>query len=250
MTIEELKNFRQLGSKTAGHPEYGHAPGIETTTGPLGQGITNAVGMAIAERMMNARFGDAICDHYTYVIAGDGCLMEGISHEAIDLAGHLKLNKLIVLWDDNSITIDGPTNLSTSTDQLQALRGCGLVRLPRRRPRPCEIESAIDAMRAEVRQAFADRLPHRYRLRRPEQAGQRENPWRALGKDEVAAARVRLNGPILPSKFPKPSFRIGARRVLAGRAARESWEARLESQPGDRTPARFRKCSKERFLPP
>jgi transketolase len=119
MGIEDLKNFRQLGSKTAGHPEYGHAAGVETTAGPLGQGITTAVGMALAERMMNARFGDSIASHYTYVIAGDGCLMEGISHEAIDLAGHLRLNKLIVLWDDNSITIDGATGLSTSTDQLK-----------------------------------------------------------------------------------------------------------------------------------
>ena len=104
MTLDELKRFRQLGSRTAGHPEYGHAPGIETTTGPLGQGLANAVGMALAERIMNARFGDGLVDHHTYVIAGDGCLMEGISHEAISLAGHLRLRKLVVLWDDNSIS--------------------------------------------------------------------------------------------------------------------------------------------------
>ena len=134
MTIEDIKNFRQLGSKTAGHPEYDHAPGIETTTGPLGQGITTAVGMAIAERMMHARFGDSIASHYTYVIAGDGCLMEGISHEAIDLAGHLKLNKLIVLWDDNSITIDGSTHLSTSTDQLKRFDAAGWSVCRIRRP--------------------------------------------------------------------------------------------------------------------
>src|SRR5210317_998105 len=118
MDAGQLKQFRQLGARTAGHPEYGHAPGIETTTGPLGQGITTAVGMALAERMLHARFGDDLVDHYTYVLAGDGRLMEGISQEAISLAGHLRLSKLIVLWDDNSISIDGPTDLSTSDDQV------------------------------------------------------------------------------------------------------------------------------------
>src|SRR5271169_4218527 len=125
MTIDELKRFRQLGSRTAGHPEYGHASGIETTTGPLGQGLANAVGMALAERIMNARFGDALVDHRTYAIAGDGCLMEGISHEAISLAGHLNLNKLIVLFDDNSISIDGPTSLSVSDDQILRFKASG-----------------------------------------------------------------------------------------------------------------------------
>ncbi|HSG94016.1 MAG TPA: 1-deoxy-D-xylulose-5-phosphate synthase N-terminal domain-containing protein, partial [Afifellaceae bacterium] len=115
MTVDELKNFRQLGSKTPGHPEYGHAGGVETTTGPLGQGIATAVGMALAERVMNAGFPDAIVDHRTYVLASDGDLMEGVSQEAITLAGHLKLNRLIVLFDDNRITIDGDLSLSDST---------------------------------------------------------------------------------------------------------------------------------------
>src|SRR5688572_7881063 len=118
MTLEELKNFRQLHSRTAGHPEYGHAPGIETTTGPLGQGLGNAVGMALAERLLNARYGDDIVNHHTYCVAGDGCLMEGISQEAISLAGHLKLGRLVVLFDDNSISIDGPTDLAVDDDQV------------------------------------------------------------------------------------------------------------------------------------
>ena len=125
MTVEELKRFRQLGSRTAGHPEFGHAPGIETTTGPLGQGLANAVGMALAERMLAARFGRELVDHRTYAIAGDGCLMEGISHEATSLAGHLRLNRLIVLYDDNEISIDGPTSLAVSDDQVMRFRAHG-----------------------------------------------------------------------------------------------------------------------------
>src|SRR5213595_1366539 len=125
MTIDELKRFRQLGSRTAGHPERGLASGIEVTTGPLGQGLGNSVGMALAERHLAAEFGDGLVDHRTYVFCGDGCLMEGISHEALSLAGHLRLNKLIVLWDDNSISIDGPTSLAVSDDQLERFRAHG-----------------------------------------------------------------------------------------------------------------------------
>ena len=128
------RHFRKVGSPCAGHPEYGHAPGIETTTGPLGQGIANAVGMALAERILNARFGDELVDHKTYVIASDGDLMEGISHEAISLAGHLKLSKLIVLWDHNNITIDGATSLSEFDRHDRALRGGGLDHRRLRRP--------------------------------------------------------------------------------------------------------------------
>src|SRR5690606_29510554 len=119
MTMDELRRFRQLGSRTAGHPEYGHASGIETTTGPLGQGIGNAVGMAIAERLLAAQFGEEVVDHFTYALVSDGDLMEGISHEAISLAGHLRLGKLIVLFDDNGISIDGPLGLTESGDQLE-----------------------------------------------------------------------------------------------------------------------------------
>ena len=125
MTIEQIRNFRQLGSITAGHPEYGHAPGIEVTTGPLGQGLANSVGMAIAEEHQRARFGRKIVDHYTYVLAGDGCLMEGVSHEAIALAGRQKLSKLIVMWDNNGITIDGEVSLTDDTDQPMRFRAAG-----------------------------------------------------------------------------------------------------------------------------
>jgi len=125
VTLDQLKAFRQWGSKTPGHPEYGHTAGVETTTGPLGQGLATAVGMALAERLMNARFGDDLVDHFTYVIAGDGCLMEGISHEAISLAGHLRLNRLVVLFDDNEISIDGATSLSCSDDQLARFAASG-----------------------------------------------------------------------------------------------------------------------------
>ncbi|MEM7615568.1 MAG: 1-deoxy-D-xylulose-5-phosphate synthase N-terminal domain-containing protein, partial [Pseudomonadota bacterium] len=125
MTLEQLKNFRQLGAITAGHPEYGHAKGIETTTGPLGQGLANAVGFAMAEASLQARFSKKIVDHHTYVIAGDGCLMEGISQEAIGLAGMQKLSKLIVLWDDNGISIDGPVSKSDITDQAARFAASG-----------------------------------------------------------------------------------------------------------------------------
>ncbi len=151
MTLDELKHFRKVGSRTAGHPEYGHADGIETTTGPLGQGIANAVGMAMAERHLNARFGSDLVDHKTYVIASDGDLEEGISHEAISLAGHYKLKNLIVLWDDNSITIDGATSLSTSVNMDQRFQSAGWL------TDNCNGHDAADVFRALTAAQKADR---------------------------------------------------------------------------------------------
>src|ERR1700753_314335 len=151
ITLDDLKHFRKVGSPTAGHPEHGDLPGIETTTGPLGQGIANSVGMALAERILNARFGDDLVNHKTYVIASDGDLMEGISHEALALAGHLKLKNLIVLWDDNGITIDGALELSDSTNQIERFKASGWV------TDTCDGHDAADIFRALEKAQNSDR---------------------------------------------------------------------------------------------
>jgi len=145
MTLDQIKAFRQWGSITAGHPEFGHAMGIETTTGPLGQGIANAVGFALAEEMLRARFGKKVVDHYTWCIAGDGCLMEGVSHEAIGLAGRQELSKLIVLWDNNNITIDGKVDIADRTDQIARFRAAGWSVHECDGHNPADIDDAINA---------------------------------------------------------------------------------------------------------
>jgi transketolase len=226
MPIEQLKKFRQLGAKTAGHPEFGHASGVETTTGPLGQGISNAVGMALAERLLNARFGDELVDHRTYVIAGDGCLMEGISHEAIDLAGHLQLGRLVVLFDDNSISIDGPTSLTTSIDQLArfAASGWHVVRVDGHDP--AEIEKGITAAIADPRPSLvACRTVIGYGA--PNKQGTAATHGAPLGADEIEAARKQLGWTSAPFEVPKPI--LSAWRAVPARAAasRQSWEERL-----------------------
>ncbi len=200
MTLDEIKNFRQLGSKTCGHPEFGLAGGIETTTGPLGQGIANSVGFALAERMLNARFGELI-DHRTYVIAGDGCLMEGISQEAISLAGHLKLNKLIVLWDDNKITIDGAVSLSSSEDQLKRFEAAGW-----------NVASVDGHNFEEVSNALANAqnsdkpvlIGCRTTIAKgaPTKAGTSSSHGSPLGKTEIEGARKNINWPHEPFVIP------------------------------------------------
>ena len=150
-TIDEIKAFRQLGSPCAGHPEFGSMPGVETTTGPLAQGLAMGVGMALAERLLAARFGDHLVDHHTYVLCGDGCLMEGLSHEAISFAGHMKLAKLVVLFDDNHVTIDGGTDLSVSDDQLARFAAAGWFATAADGHDPGAIAAALEAARAAAR---------------------------------------------------------------------------------------------------
>jgi transketolase len=226
MTLDELKRFRQLGSLTAGHPEYGHAPGIETTTGPLGQGIGNAVGMALAERMLNARIGDDLVDHYTYVIAGDGCLMEGISHEAIDLAGHLGLSKLIVLFDDNRISIDGPTSLATSMDQLGRFKAAGWSVRAVDGHDPDAIGQAIGYERETTRPSLiACRTTIGYGA--PSRAGTAKAHGEPLGAGEVAGARERLGWPYEPFHVPEAILAEWRAAGARGAVRRRSWEKRL-----------------------
>ncbi len=230
MTLEELKNFRQLRSCTAGHPEYGHAAGIETTTGPLGQGLANAVGMALAERMLNARFGNGLVDHYTYVIAGDGCLMEGISHEAIDFAGHLRLSKLIVLFDDNSISIDGATSLSTSTDQPARFTAAGwdVHRIDGHNEE--QIISALEAARRSDRPSLiACKTVIGYGA--PNKQGTASAHGSPLGKDEIGKAREALGWSHPPFEIPAPILDAWRSATAYGQSERQSWLKRMQDDP-------------------
>ena len=232
MSLDELRNFRQLGSRTAGHPEYGHAPGIETTTGPLGQGITTAVGMALAERMLNARFGDDLVDHNTYALAGDGCLMEGISHEAISLAGHLRLSKLIVLWDDNSISIDGPTDLSVSDDQVLRFKASNWdVQSVDGHDQEAIAEAIENARRTDRPSMIACRSVIGFGA--PNKAGTAATHGAPLGDEEIAASREHLGWLHAPFDIPagiREQWAAAGQRSLAEYRA---WQDRLV-QAGDR----------------
>jgi transketolase len=230
MPVEELRRFRQLGAKTAGHPEYGHAAGIETTTGPLGQGLATAVGMALAERMLNDRFGNELIDHFTYVIAGDGCLMEGLSHEAIDLAGHLALDRLIVLWDDNQISIDGPTCLSTSADQAARFESCGWHVQEIDGHNPDQIAAAIDHARTTDRPSLiACRTFIGYGA--PNKQGSEAVHGAPLGPSEVEAARARLGWSAPAFVIPDPIKAAWCQVGERGLKERTSWEGRLARSP-------------------
>jgi transketolase len=234
MTIDEIKRFRQIDSRTAGHPEYHHATGIETTTGPLGQGIANSVGLALGERIMNATFSDDLVDHHTYVFLGDGCLMEGISHEAISLAGHLKLGKLIAFWDDNSISIDGATSLAESDHQPSRFRAANW--------HVQEIDGHdTDAIRAAIIEAqkVTDR-PSMIDCKTiigfgfPTKAGTQKAHSDAPGEDEIAGARQILGWTSPPFEIPQTLLddwrTIGAK----GQSARMAWTQRVQTASPDK----------------
>ena len=227
ISLEDIKNFRQFGAKTAGHPEYGHLSGIETTTGPLGQGIANAVGMALAERMMNARFGDALVGHYTYAIVGDGCLMEGISQEAISFAGHLKLSKLIVLWDDNKITIDGATSITTSEDTLGRFVAAGWS--------VASVDGHdISAVSAAIAKAKTSDKPTLIGCRTtigfsaPTKAGKSSCHGSPLGKEEIAGAKKNLGWDY--GEFEIPEEILANWRAVGAKGKKDfaEWTNRLE----------------------
>ncbi len=226
MTLDEIKNFRQWGAKTAGHPEYGHATGIETTTGPLGQGISNAVGFAMAERGLNAEFGDGLVNHYTYVIAGDGCLMEGISHEAASLAGHLKLNKLIVLWDDNEICIDGPTSMTVNDDQCARFAALGWNTARIDGHDAAAIHRAIAAAQKSDKPTLIA-CKTVIAKHAPTKAGKNSSHGSPLGAEEIAGSRKNMDWAHEP--FVIPEEIVGAWREAASARAAEytAWEKRL-----------------------
>jgi len=234
MTMDQIKNFRQLGSITAGHPEYGHVPGVETTTGPLGQGIANAVGFALAERHMNARYGDDLVDHHTYVIAGDGCLMEGISQEAIGLAGHLRLNKLIVLWDDNNISIDGPIDISASTDQIARFKASQWNTIAVDGHNPKKVANALRrAQKSDKPTLIACKTT--IAKGAPTKAGTSKAHGAPLGDEEIAGVRKALDWPYAPFEVPDDVYGLWKRPGRKGRKAHKAWKERLNtnSKAGD-----------------
>jgi len=228
--IEQIKNFRQMGAVTAGHPEFGHISIADTTTGPLGQGIANAVGFALAERMMAARWGAELSDHYTYVIAGDGCLMEGLSQEAISLAGHWALSKLIVLWDDNHICIDGDTALSISEDQHGRFKAAGWNTLAIDGHDPEAIAQAIEQARdSDKPTLIACRTT--IGMGAPTKAGSEKVHGAPLGAAELEAMRANLGWPYPAFEVPLAIMEAWRNTAVPGAAARLEWELRLAAQP-------------------
>ncbi len=233
MTIDQIKQFRQLGSKTAGHPEYHFAPGIETTTGPLGQGIANSVGFAVAEAKLAAEFGSDLVDHYTWVIAGDGCLMEGVSQEAISLAGHLKLNKLVVIWDNNNITIDGRVSNADSTDQIARFKACGWNTIEVDGLDQEAVEKALLDAKKSTDKPTLIAAKTIIGFGAPKKADSHAVHGSPLGAEELAGAKQKLG-------IDYPAFEIPAHVLNAWRAAgtrsanaRGDWEGRLAATKAD-----------------
>jgi transketolase len=237
MTLEQLKHFRQLDSLTPGHPENFHTPGIETTTGPLGQGIATSIGFAVAEKMLAAEFGKKIVNHHTYVLCSDGDLMEGVSQEAIALAGHWKLNKLIVLYDDNGISIDGPTSLADSVDQVKRFKSAGWA---------AELIDGQDqaAIAAAITRAQKSNKPSLIACKTtigygaPHKAGTAKAHGEALGADELKGAKEKLGISLEPFSVPDDVLQAWREAGRRGAAAREEWEARF-AELGSRKRAEF-----------
>jgi len=227
MDINQIRNFRQMGFRTAGHPEYGHAMGIEVTTGPLGQGISTAVGMALAERMHNARFGDDLVDHYTYVIAGDGCLMEGISHEAIDFAGNMGLGRLVVMWDDNSITIDGAVSLSSSMNQKKRFKAAGWHVQEVDGHDKEAIAKAIAKARKKTGKPSMIACKTIIGYGAPNKQGTSATHGAPLGDDEIALTRTALGWPHAPFEIPADVYADWHAIAARGKEARLAWDKRL-----------------------
>ena len=227
VTMDELKNFRQLDSKTAGHPEYGHCPGVEVTTGPLGQGLSTAVGMALAERLLNAQYGDELVNHRTWVIASDGDLQEGVSHEAIALAGHMKLSRLVVLWDDNSISIDGSTTLSDTMDHRARFEAAGWTVMSVDGHDAKAVDEALDQARASDKPILiACRTTIGFGA--PTKAGTAGSHGAALGDEEIAGARKALGWDHGPFDIPQEVYDGWRAAAVCGGEARAAWEQRLQ----------------------
>ena len=230
VTLEALRSFRQWGSITPGHPEYGHTPGVETTTGPLGQGLATSVGMAMAERRLNARFGEGLVDHRTWVVCGDGDLMEGVSQEAISLAGRLRLSRLAVLWDDNDITIDGSITLSEAGDQPMRFRAAGWMTRRIDGHDTAQIDRALRWARRQDRPVL---IACKTRIGKGSATleGHHDTHGKALGPKEVAATRAKLGWPHDPFVVPEGVMAAWRRAGCRGVTERRRWEQRLKGLP-------------------
>ena len=230
MPIENIKNFRQINFNTAGHPEFGHAMGIETTTGPLGQGLATSVGMALSEKLLSKKFGADLVNHFTYVIAGDGCLQEGISHEAIEFSGHLKLSKLIVLWDDNQISIDGSTNLSNSANQISRFKAAGWHTQSIDGHNYLEIETAIaNAKKSKKPSLIACKTKIGFGA--PNLAGTSKTHGAPLGSEEIVATRKALGWQHKPFEIPKEILSDWKQTTERAKILSDNWEKNLQQNP-------------------